>query len=102
MRYDSLTGLANRAMMQQTLEEALWSAARRKHRCSLFLLDLDRFKAVNDTLGHPAGDTLLRLVALRLKDVIGEHGQGGRLRGDEFQIVFPEQASCVPGLSGGG
>ena len=89
-RYDSLTGLANRAMMQQTLEECLWSAARRKHRCSLFLLDLDRFKAVNDTLGHPAGDTLLRLVALRLKDVIGEHGQVGRLGGDEFQIVFPE------------
>jgi diguanylate cyclase (GGDEF)-like protein len=89
-RFDSLTGLANRAMMQQTLEECLWSAVRRKHRCALFLLDLDRFKAVNDTLGHPAGDTLLRLVALRLKDVIGEHGQVGRLGGDEFQIVFPE------------
>jgi diguanylate cyclase (GGDEF)-like protein/PAS domain S-box-containing protein len=89
-RFDSLTGLANRAMMQQTLEECLWSAVRRKHRCSLFLLDLDRFKAVNDTLGHPAGDTLLRLVALRLKDVIGEHGQVGRLGGDEFKIVFPE------------
>jgi diguanylate cyclase (GGDEF)-like protein/PAS domain S-box-containing protein len=92
-RFDSLTGLANRAMMQQTLEECLWSAVRRKHRCALFLLDLDRFKAVNDTLGHPAGDTLLRLVALRLKDVIGEHGQVGRLGGDEFKIVFPDFSS---------
>ena len=92
-RYDSLTGLANRNVMQRALEDALWSALKRKHRCALFLLDLDRFKAVNDTMGHPAGDTLLRLVALRLKDVIGEHGQVGRLGGDEFQVVFPEFSS---------
>ncbi len=92
-RYDSLTGLANRNVMQQALEDALWSGLRRKHRCALFLLDLDRFKAVNDTMGHPAGDTLLRLVALRLKDVIGEKGQVGRLGGDEFQIVFAEFSS---------
>ena len=88
-RQDSLTGLANREMLRRALDDALLAAVRRKHRCSVFLLDLDRFKAVNDTLGHPAGDTLLRLVSLRLRDVIGDHGQVGRLGGDEFEIVLP-------------
>ena len=88
-RQDSLTGLANREALRRALDDALVSAVRRKHRCSVFLLDLDRFKAVNDTLGHPAGDTLLRLVALRLRDVVGELGQVGRLGGDEFEVVLP-------------
>ena len=59
----------------------------------MFLLDLDRFKAVNDTLGHPAGDTLLRLVSLRLREVIGKSGQVGRLGGDEFEVVLPTISS---------
>jgi diguanylate cyclase (GGDEF)-like protein/PAS domain S-box-containing protein len=88
-RQDSLTGLANRQALRRALDDALVGAVRRKHRCSIFLLDLDRFKAVNDTLGHPAGDTLLRLVSLRLRDVIGELGQVGRLGGDEFEVVLP-------------
>jgi len=88
-RQDALTGLANRQALRRALDDALVSAVRRKHRCSMFLLDLDRFKAVNDTLGHPAGDTLLRLVALRLRDVIGAAGQVGRLGGDEFEVVLP-------------
>ncbi|QIK79444.1 EAL domain-containing protein [Sphingomonas piscis] len=88
-RQDSLTGLANREMLRRALDDALVGAARRKHRCSVFLLDLDRFKAVNDTLGHPAGDTLLRLVSLRLRDAVGKLGQVGRLGGDEFQVVLP-------------
>jgi diguanylate cyclase (GGDEF)-like protein/PAS domain S-box-containing protein len=88
-RQDSLTGLANREMLRRALDDALVGAARRKHRCSVFLLDLDRFKAVNDTLGHPAGDTLLRLVSLRLREAIGKQGQVGRLGGDEFQVVLP-------------
>src|SRR5207342_771781 len=92
-RQDSLTGLANREVLRRALDDALISAVRRKHRCSVFLLDLDRFKAVNDTLGHPAGDTLLRLVALRLRDVIGESGQVGRLGGDEFEVVLPNISS---------
>jgi diguanylate cyclase (GGDEF)-like protein/PAS domain S-box-containing protein len=92
-RQDSLTGLANREALRRALDDALVGAARRKHRCSVFLLDLDRFKAVNDTLGHPAGDTLLRLVALRLRDVIGELGQVGRLGGDEFEVVLPSTSS---------
>ena len=79
--------------LRRALDDALVGAVRRKHRCSVFLLDLDRFKAVNDTLGHPAGDTLLRLVSLRLRDVIGEAGQVGRLGGDEFEVVLPTTSS---------
>jgi diguanylate cyclase (GGDEF)-like protein/PAS domain S-box-containing protein len=94
-RQDSLTGLPNREVLRRALEDALVSAVRRKHRCSVFLLDLDRFKAVNDTLGHPAGDTLLRLVALRLSDVVGGLGQVGRLGGDEFEIVLPATSSSA-------
>ncbi len=92
-RQDSLTGLANREALRRALDDALVGAVRRKHRCSVFLLDLDRFKAVNDTLGHPAGDTLLRLVSLRLSDEVGDLGQVGRLGGDEFQVVLPSTSS---------
>ena len=88
-RFDSLTGLPNRALMRQTLDEALRNAANRRKGCSLFLIDLDRFKNVNDTLGHPIGDALLRQVAERLKSVMGDHGQVGRLGGDEFKAVLP-------------
>jgi diguanylate cyclase (GGDEF)-like protein len=88
-RFDSLTGLPNRAMMRQTLDDALKNAAHRQRGCALFMIDLDRFKNVNDTLGHPIGDALLREVAERLKSVMGNHGQVGRLGGDEFQAVLP-------------
>ena len=88
-RFDSLTGLPNRAMMRQTLDEALRNASRRQKGCALFLIDLDRFKNVNDTLGHPVGDALLRQVGERLKAVMGNHGQVGRLGGDEFKAVLP-------------
>jgi diguanylate cyclase (GGDEF)-like protein len=91
-RFDSLTGLPNRAMMRQTLDEALRNAAHRKKGCALFMIDLDRFKNVNDTLGHPVGDALLREVGARLKSVMGNHGQVGRLGGDEFQAVLPGAA----------
>ena len=88
-RFNSLTALPNRAMMRQTLDEALRNAAHRQKGCALFMIDLDRFKNVNDTLGHPIGDALLRQVAERLKSVMGNHGQVGRLGGDEFQAVLP-------------
>ena len=91
-RFDSLTTLPNRAMMRQTLDEALRNAAHRKKGCALFMIDLDRFKNVNDTLGHPIGDALLRQVAERLTSVMGNHGQVGRLGGDEFQAVLPGSA----------
>jgi diguanylate cyclase (GGDEF)-like protein/PAS domain S-box-containing protein len=92
-RQDSLTGLPNREVLRRALDDALVGAVRKKHLCSVFLLDLDRFKAVNDTLGHPAGDTLLRLVSLRLREVIGAAGQVGRLGGDEFEVVLPATSS---------
>ncbi len=84
--YDSLTGLPNRVLMRQSLEELL-SSSRRQRNCGLFLLDLDRFKNVNDTLGHPVGDALLQIVAQRLARVVGSRGQVGRLGGDEFKVV---------------
>jgi diguanylate cyclase (GGDEF)-like protein len=87
-KYDSLTGLPNRMLMRRTLDEALQSQ-QGSATCALFLIDLDRFKNVNDTLGHPIGDALLKQVAQRLTSVVGDKGQIGRLGGDEFEAVLP-------------
>nr|WP_047166523.1 EAL domain-containing protein [Sphingomonas sp. Y57] len=87
--YDSLTGLPNRILMRRTLDESLRDIAGRPKRAALFMLDLDRFKMVNDTLGHPVGDALLRQVAARLQRVVQQDGQVGRLGGDEFNVVLP-------------
>jgi diguanylate cyclase (GGDEF)-like protein len=87
--YDSLTGLANRARMRAMLDEALGNSASRKEGCGLLLIDLDRFKQVNDTLGHPVGDLLLKEVAQRLSTGIEGEGQVGRVGGDEFEALLP-------------
>jgi len=87
--YDPLTGLPNRILMRRTLDESLRDVAGRPKRTALFMLDLDRFKTVNDTLGHPVGDSLLRQVAERLTLVVQQDGQVGRLGGDEFNVVLP-------------
>ncbi len=83
--HDSLTGLANR----QSLLDALQAACERSgdEGCSLLLLDLDRFKAVNDGFGHAAGDALLVAVAARLRGLVGDKGLVARLGGDEFAIL---------------
>ncbi|WP_156428401.1 EAL domain-containing protein [Novosphingobium sp. FSW06-99] len=87
--FDSLTGLSNRFFMSQSLEKILIAPQMRQRACAVFLIDLDRFKQVNDTLGHPAGDQLLKQVAQRLERGVGSAGRVGRLGGDEFQIILP-------------
>ena len=88
--YDSLTGLSNRHRMTQRLKSVLTAYKVAKRSCALLMLDLDRFKHVNDTLGHPAGDELLKQVAQRLERVIAKNGEIGRLGGDEFQVILPD------------
>jgi diguanylate cyclase (GGDEF)-like protein/PAS domain S-box-containing protein len=85
--HDALTGLANRAALIQKIEEAAARLRRRHEPFSVLLLDLDRFKEVNDTLGHPAGDTLLTEVATRLKSLLRETDVLARLGGDEFAVI---------------
>jgi diguanylate cyclase (GGDEF)-like protein/PAS domain S-box-containing protein len=91
--YDCLTGLANRVQMSQALEQILAAPSARERACAVLMLDLDRFKQVNDTLGHPAGDALLKQVAQRLERAIGRAGRCGRLGGDEFQVIVPGDQS---------
>ncbi len=88
--YDSLTGLANRHRMTRRLESTLAAYKAAKRSCTLMMLDLDKFKQVNDMMGHPAGDEVLRQVAQRLQRVIGDRGEIGRLGGDEFQVILPD------------
>jgi diguanylate cyclase (GGDEF)-like protein/PAS domain S-box-containing protein len=86
-RHDGLTGLANRAVLLEKMEEATARLKRYGNRFTVFLLDLDLFKTVNDSLGHPVGDELLKLVARRLSDCIRETDTVARLGGDEFAIL---------------
>ncbi len=88
--YDALTGLANRHRMNRRLESIIAAYRTAKRACALMMLDLDRFKHVNDTMGHPAGDELLRQVAGRLRSVVSNRGEIGRLGGDEFQVILPD------------
>jgi len=85
--HDALTGLTNRAAVTQKIEEAASRQRRFGHPFTILLMDLDRFKHVNDTLGHPTGDALLREVARRLKEVLRETDVLARLGGDEFAII---------------
>ena len=89
-RFDPLTGLANRALFRESLDDALARAMRTAKSCALLFIDLDRFKMVNDTLGHGAGDRLLRETAGRLRDAIGGGATIARLGGDEFAVMLPD------------
>lgn len=86
-RYDTLTGLPNRLMLIEEVSAALAYAQQWRTRCAFLMLDLDRFKAVNDALGHYVGDQLLALVSERLRTIVGDRGTCARLGGDEFAIV---------------
>jgi diguanylate cyclase (GGDEF)-like protein len=86
--YDELTGLANRTLLKERLNLAIAQARRQKTIAALLFLDLDRFKYVNDTLGHSFGDQLLREVSQRLHQQINEHDTVARMGGDEFIIIL--------------
>ena len=85
--HDSLTGLPNRALLQDRLEQSINQAERNDTEMSLLLLDLDRFKEINDTLGHPVGDIVLRQVSRRLENCLRATDTVARLGGDEFAII---------------
>ncbi len=98
--HDSLTGLPNRILFQERLRQALAQGKRAPHRVALLFLDLDKFKDINDTLGHHVGDLLLKAVAKRLLRCVRETDTVARLGGDEFAVVLtnlaaPEDASTV-------
>lgn len=88
--YDSLTGLANRTRLRNEAERMLTVARRHHGHVGVVFLDLDRFKQVNDTLGHDAGDRLLQAVAQRLQACVRESDCVGRLGGDEFVVILGE------------
>ncbi|HWR10818.1 MAG TPA: EAL domain-containing protein [Rectinemataceae bacterium] len=86
--HDSLTGLPNRLMVSQLLNNAIQSARRQERQLAVLFIDLDRFKIINDTLGHDAGDQLLQEIARRLKKSLRAVDTVGRLGGDEFIILI--------------
>jgi diguanylate cyclase (GGDEF)-like protein/PAS domain S-box-containing protein len=88
--FDTLTGLPNRQMFQNRLEQEAKVARRAGHRMALMLIDLDRFKEVNDSLGHDFGDTLLIEAARRVTSCVREADTVARLGGDEFTVILPD------------
>jgi diguanylate cyclase (GGDEF)-like protein len=89
-RYDTLTGLPNRSMLTENLAQALLQAEQNDAQCAFMMIDLDRFKAVNDTLGHQVGDQLLARVSERLREQLGEGELCCRMGGDEFAVIIPD------------
>ncbi|MBI5612436.1 MAG: EAL domain-containing protein [Gammaproteobacteria bacterium] len=88
--HDILTGLPNRILFNDRLSQALIEATRHEHLAAVLFLDLDRFKTINDTLGHEAGNQLLKAVAGRLSDCLRAGDTVARLGGDEFALVLPD------------
>lgn len=94
-RIDPLTGLANRHLLTERLDQVLSHARRANRVASVLMLDLDRFKTVNDSLGHSQGDILLVEVARRLSQCIREDDTVARLGGDEFVVVLADMADVT-------
>ena len=86
--FDTLTNLPNRSLLSERLSRAIVRAHREDNRIAVLFLDLDRFKDVNDSLGHAAGDRILRAAAARLQQTVGMHHTVARLGGDEFTVVL--------------
>ncbi len=88
--YDPLTGLPNRHLLRENLRDAIMTCNARRRRLAVMLIDLDRFKDVNDTLGHLVGDALIKSAAQVLLETVGNEGTVARLGGDEFVVVVDE------------
>lgn len=91
--HDSLTGLPNRSMFLDRLKRTLMEAMRYEYRFALLYIDLDGFKSLNDTLGHDAGDLLLKETAKRLTDCLRRSDTASRMGGDEFTVILPKITS---------
>lgn len=92
--HDGLTGMANRALFTLTLDQAV-SEREEGNVVGVLLMDLDGFKAINDTMGHDSGDLLLQQLGARLMAVVGDHGLIARLGGDEFAVILPDRADLA-------
>src|SRR6185437_593556 len=88
--HDALTGLANRTLLHDRLNQAIAQATRNEREIWVIFVDLDRFKMVNDSLGHKAGDAFLLAVSERLQAIVREGDTVARLGGDEFVLILPE------------
>ncbi|BBF71446.1 GGDEF domain-containing protein [Sphingomonas bisphenolicum] len=100
-RFDPLTGLPNRSHLREVLDQSMDAAKGRSPGCGFLMIDLDRFKSINDTLGHQIGDKLLSQVARRLRQVCATDIFCGRIGGDEFAVIMPDVAdsAAIPRLS---
>jgi diguanylate cyclase len=90
-RHDSLTGLPNRSLFRDRIGQAVLACEQSGGRVTVLLMDLDRFKEVNDALGHYSGDVLLKELGGRIKDVLGDSDTVARLGGDEFGVLLPDE-----------
>src|ERR1035441_3209614 len=92
-QHDKLTGLANRELFEQRLQQAICSSRDGHNPVAVFYIDLDKFKLVNDTLGHEVGDLLLRAVAERRARLVDQRGFVARMGGDEFTVLVDSVSS---------